>query len=273
MWVFRFAAKTSRRPFQRLVVMILYIFIAFALIWVFAAYQMLVHSDNGKVRMPAIKTVSSLIKRPAVEPKLQIDPEPVTAEPVDCIWPPVAPDGSFPCGYDLMPYSSMQVPKFWTPPDEDFASWRSYMDGEETIFVMIASYRDFQCRETITSAFARATHPERLFIGAVDQLTEGDIGCLDLAVPCEADPSQWMCVHRDQIAVIRLNATESTGPVTARHIGDRMYRGQHYAMQLDAHCLFVRNWDSLLIDQWKSTGNEMAVLRYPTPPCFMTSAL
>jgi hypothetical protein len=31
-------------------------------------------------------------------------------------------------------------------------------------------------------------------------------------------------------------------------------------MQMDAHCKFVRHWDSLIINQFKSTGNEMAVL-------------
>lgn len=33
-------------------------------------------------------------------------------------------------------------------------------------------------------------------------------------------------------------------------------------MQLDAHCLFVRHWDSLIIKQWQDTKNEMAVLRF-----------
>jgi [Skp1-protein]-hydroxyproline N-acetylglucosaminyltransferase len=70
-----------------------------------------------------------------------------------------------------------------------------------------------------------------------------------------------ICKYRDQISVFKMDAQEATGPVTARHVGDRMYRGQHFAMQLDAHCLFVRNWDEKLVNQWKSTKNEMAVLR------------
>jgi hypothetical protein len=52
----------------------------------------------------------------------------------------------------------------------------------------------------------------------------------------------------------------ATGPVTARHIGDRMYRGQYYVMQMDAHCLFVRHWDTFIVRQFKSTHNEMTVL-------------
>lgn len=50
------------------------------------------------------------------------------------------------------------------------------VNGQETIFLMIASYRDFQCRETIESAYRMADHPERLFVGAVDQVVPGDIG-------------------------------------------------------------------------------------------------
>ena len=60
------------------------------------------------------------------------------------------------------------MPRFWEPPkNEDLFKMGSRVNGEETIFLMIASYRDFQCRETITSAFKRADHPERLFIGTI----------------------------------------------------------------------------------------------------------
>ncbi len=125
---------------------------------------------------------------------------------------------------------------------------------------MIASYRDFQCRETITSAYMRSDHPERLFIGAVDQTVPGDIGCLDLEVPCSQDDSQMICKYKDQISVYHMDAQYATGPVTARHVGDRMYRGEYFVMQMDAHCQFVRHWDKKIIDQWRSTHNEMAVL-------------
>ncbi len=118
-----------------------------------------------------------------------------------------------------------QVPKFWSAPEgTDLNTVGSKVNGHETIFLMIASYRDFQCRDTIASAFARADYPDRLFIGAVDQTVPGDIGCLDLEVPCSADPSQLICKHMAQISVYHMDAQYATGPVTARHIGDRMYR-------------------------------------------------
>lgn len=50
------------------------------------------------------------------------------------------------------------------------------------------------------------------------------------------------------------------GPVFARHLGNRLYRGEYFAIQCDAHVDFVKDWDSSIIKQWKSAQNEMAVL-------------
>lgn len=180
-------------------------------------------------------------------------------------WPPVSPDGTIPDadGFDTLPIIGIKVPRFWEAPEGSVINEiGSKVNGFETIFLMIASYRDFQCRETITSAFNSIDHPERLFIGAVDQVVPGDIGCLDIEVPCSQDPDQPICKYRSQIAVFKMDAQYAAGPVTARHIGDRLYRGQYFVAQLDAHCFFVKHWDTFIINQWKQTKNEMAVLRF-----------
>jgi [Skp1-protein]-hydroxyproline N-acetylglucosaminyltransferase len=36
--------------------------------------------------------------------------------------------------------------------------------------------------------------------------------------------------------------------------------GEYFSLQVDSHVRFVADWDEDIIDQWKSTGNEMAVL-------------
>ena len=179
-------------------------------------------------------------------------------------WPPVQKDGTISKedGNETMPIIGLEVPRFWEVPEGvDVNTVGKKVNGHETIFLMIASYRDFQCRETISWAYKRADHPERLFVAAVDQVSPGDIGCLDIEVPCSTDPTQPICVYRDQISVFKVDAMYSTGPVTARHVGDRMYRGEYFVTQMDAHCAFVRHWDTSIINQWRLTGNEMAVLR------------
>ena len=110
------------------------------------------------------------------------------------------------------------------------------------------------------SALSRADSPGRVTVATVQQNTEDGERCDTPVVPCESDPEQPLCKFADQIKIYEMAAEEATGPVYARHLGYRMYRGEAFAMQIDAHVLFVNHWDTDLLLQWESTGNEMAVL-------------
>uniref|UniRef100_A0A7S2Q491 Uncharacterized protein n=1 Tax=Skeletonema marinoi TaxID=267567 RepID=A0A7S2Q491_9STRA len=133
--------------------------------------------------------------------------------------------------------------------------------SERTIFVAIASYRDWQCRDTVTSILSTAAHPERVRVGVVDQIVDGVDGSCDVPhVPCSDDPDQPICLYKNQIDVFQMDAELAVGPVFARHIGHRLYRGEYYAMQSDAHVTFTRGWDDDIISQMESTGDELAVL-------------
>lgn len=85
----------------------------------------------------------------------------------------------------------MQVPKFWSPPvhnNQLFTQEQAMQIGtcaeqdpvtgssvrgtacpisQRTIYVGIASYRDYQCRETLESAFQRAEYPNRVRVGTL----------------------------------------------------------------------------------------------------------
>lgn len=109
----------------------------------------------------------------------------------------------------------MKVPKFWSPPvhnNKQFTREQamkigtcaepdpvtgSVVRGEDcppdqrTIFIGIASYRDYQCRLTLESAFKRAANPKRVRVGVVDQIVVGeDVACDKPVKPCEEDPEQ-----------------------------------------------------------------------------------
>lgn len=147
----------------------------------------------------------------------------------------------------------------------------------ETIFVMIASYRDDQCPHTVQSIFARAAFPERVRVAVVDQRERStDTSCYDSILKyCSGDTSLLhheseevsveegilVCQqYKHLIDVYDMDAQYGVGPVYARHVGYRMYRGEYYALQVDAHVFFVKEWDVQIIHQFRSTGNEMAVL-------------
>mmetsp|Transcript_13569 Transcript_13569/g.27555 ORF Transcript_13569/g.27555 Transcript_13569/m.27555 type:complete len:567 (+) Transcript_13569:160-1860(+) len=133
--------------------------------------------------------------------------------------------------------------------------------SERTIYVAIASYRDYQCRDTVTSIFERAKFPERVRVGVTDQIVEGEDGPCDAPYrPCKEDPEQMLCKYKSQLDVYQVDAPLAIGPVFARHLGHRMYRGEYYYMQSDAHVTFTRNWDEDIISQQEATKNEMTVL-------------
>mmetsp|Transcript_9031 Transcript_9031/g.16712 ORF Transcript_9031/g.16712 Transcript_9031/m.16712 type:complete len:481 (-) Transcript_9031:632-2074(-) len=133
--------------------------------------------------------------------------------------------------------------------------------NERTIFVAIASYRDWQCVDTVTSIFSAATHPERVRVAVVDQIVDGEDGSCDVPrAPCATDPNQPICLHKNQIDVYQMEAELAVGPVFARHIGHRLYRGEYYSMQSDAHVSFTKGWDVDIISQQEATGDELAVL-------------
>lgn len=155
------------------------------------------------------------------------------------------------------PRTGLKVPVFWEPQEGELEQVHK-IDGQPSIFLMVASYRDFQCRETVTAALERATYPSRLVIAVVDQTAPGDTPCDEPFEPCDQKPGQMLCQHH--IKVYRMDSKDATGPVYARHVGYRMYRGEAFAMQVDAHVAFVKDWDESLIHQWEATGNEMAVL-------------
>mmetsp|Transcript_30039 Transcript_30039/g.72938 ORF Transcript_30039/g.72938 Transcript_30039/m.72938 type:complete len:601 (-) Transcript_30039:1364-3166(-) len=181
--------------------------------------------------------------------------------------------------------TEMSVPKFWSPPlhnKQRFTREQAMKVGtcaepdpktgssvrgddcptdERTIFIAIASYRDYQCRDTVASAFERAANPMRVRVSVVDQIVEGeDIRCNEPKEPCDEKPGQALCKYKNQIDVYTVPAVLSVGPVFARHIGYRMYRGEYYATQSDAHVTFTTDWDNDIIDQMEATHNDMAVL-------------
>jgi [Skp1-protein]-hydroxyproline N-acetylglucosaminyltransferase len=177
----------------------------------------------------------------------------------------------------------MTVPKFWNPtcygpqgvrqflgdhgqrlitPEEAEQIGSYSKDGYETIFVSVASYRDPECQPTVEDIFVRAEYPERIRVAVVDQRASDDTvpPCGRPTVPCSQEPEQIMCKFAHLIDVYDVDAMLSVGPVFARHLANRLYRGEYFAMQVDSHVRFIEHWDTNLLGQWKSAKNEMAVI-------------
>jgi hypothetical protein len=174
---------------------------------------------------------------------------------------------------------TIKVPTFWDPPayggvreflgnggrylitKEEADAIGSKHQGEETIFISLASYRDPECRPTVENIFERARLPNRIRVAIIDQRADDeDPFCNRPQKECQEDPEQVLCRYQHLIDYREYDAHLMVGPTFARHIGHRMYRGEHFSMQVDSHVRFVEHWDEDIIAQWNSAGDEMAVL-------------
>jgi hypothetical protein len=190
---------------------------------------------------------------------------------------------------------NLTVPKFWDPieafrpfpggvreflgnngrylitPEEASTIGSYYQQTKETIFVAIASYRDPECYPTVESIFKRSKEPNRIRVAIVDQRisTSSTMTTKDEQDPtcrppttesCRIDPDQILCKYKSNIDWMEYPAQAMVGPVFARHLAHRMYRGEYFVLQIDSHVRFVQDWDEDIIDQWYATGNEMAVI-------------
>lgn len=134
--------------------------------------------------------------------------------------------------------------------------------GRETIYCSVASYRDPECAGTVTDVFERAEYPERVRVAVVEQRSDGDAVCTTPSTgrSCADDPAQTLCRYGHLIDYFEMDARFGVGPVFARHLAHRHYRGEYYAMQIDSHVRFTEHWDTDIVGQWKSAKNESACL-------------
>lgn len=132
----------------------------------------------------------------------------------------------------------------------------------ETIFVSVASYRDKICPTTLKSIYRNSKHPERVFIGVCQQNDVSDVDCIKDGL--KGNLSRF----KPNVRVIRLRHREAKGPTFARFLCSTLYDNEDYYLQIDSHCKFVRNWDSLLIKMikdLKKAGVPKPVLSHYTP--------
>jgi len=139
---------------------------------------------------------------------------------------------------------------------------------DKTIYLSISSYRDRDCPYTLKSAFQNAKYPERLSVGIVQQNCNvqncmtgtgwaekrrwvpqdgPDVDCVEKF--CELNPQ----ICERQIRILRLGEAESYGPFFSRFLNSKLYRGENFYVQIDAHTSFRQDWDDTLLRQMMKT--------------------
>lgn len=124
----------------------------------------------------------------------------------------------------------------------------------ERIFVQIASYRDTDLPNTVRSALRNAEYPERLRFGICWQYDEQSYTDLDAFLQ---DP---------RFRISAFYYEDSGGCCWARHQTNRLYEGEEYTLQIDAHTRFAPKWDSRYLRMIRQIDSPKPLLTtYPAP--------
>jgi Glycosyltransferase (GlcNAc) len=122
------------------------------------------------------------------------------------------------------------------------------------IFVSIAAFCDPFLSHTIQDAISKASRPERLVFGVVDQTPQSRRA--ELSALCA--PAQLRYVQMDPV--------ESRGVCWARSIACSLYQGENFFFQIDSHMLFEPAWDEQLLQLWqdlKKFTHKPIISTYP----------
>ena len=118
-----------------------------------------------------------------------------------------------------------------------------------TIFVSIASYLDPELESTIDSCLSMAASPESVHIGIFDQSYNQNSSLANTS------NASYKWVHY----------TEALGAGFARSEVQKMYRGEDYFLQIDAHSVFTKFWDRRLIQWLDKLPKKSIISMWPMP--------
>jgi len=177
-----------------------------------------------------------------------------------------------------------------------------------SIFMSLASFREYLLKETLVAAFTNAESPDKLFIGAVVQNCFGkvnDDGSIDTTgEPCRTgfvvtgknaagrdqvtvsdappdkngieefctDPEFKNYCDSGQVRVMYVHEPEAVGPAMARYYASKLWGGETYFVQTDSHLQFAKHWDSKYIAEVKVTKNYPKSVLSAYPPGFTAVA-
>ncbi len=200
------------------------------------------------------------------------------------------------------PTADIVIEKYFALVDEYLAPFEeAYRDRpifpireDGSVFMSLGAYRDHLLGETLRQAFKMAAHPDQLFVGAVVQ------NCFGLETSCRtgvevkgkdkngnpitqvsdrppdvngieqfcADPDYVKYCESGQIRVLYVNETESNGPTTARYFASKLWGGETYFVQADAHLRFAKDWDRLYQEELQAAKSYPKAILSSYPPGF-----
>jgi hypothetical protein len=105
-----------------------------------------------------------------------------------------------------------------------------------SIFIQIASYRDFELSKTILSAVNTQSGRHSIHFGVFNLYQKEN----EIYIPTLPN-----------LKVIEKEAPEGLGVGKSRNIANSLYDGEDYYLQIDSHTRFKKNWDQFYVNEVK----------------------
>ena len=121
----------------------------------------------------------------------------------------------------------------------------------DKIFVSIASYRDPQLFETLSSLITMCDHPEKLSVVICEQNDPSDTFSMKEFIANKCVPT-----------IITMNSKDARGPCWARYLIQQHWEGEQYYLQIDSHTRFVQSWDTKLRQDIKTLPEKSCLSNY-----------
>ena len=115
------------------------------------------------------------------------------------------------------------------------------MNKDKTIFISIAAYNEIYIEQTIENALLMAKYPDRLRFGVFSLNSDNKIPSLS---------------EFKNTKLITAQYHDLLGVCSSRVGAIFLYKNEDFYMQIDAHMLFDRNWDEILVNSYYTIVKE-----------------
>jgi hypothetical protein len=124
-----------------------------------------------------------------------------------------------------------------------------------TIFIAMPALDDSELVPTVHDAFAKAKHPEKVFIGvALLYSTRRYVKDFKSSIKKYGDQ-----VRYNETKVTARNVLETLGVGRGRKLAANLYSGEDYVLQVDSHTLFPQDWDEKLTELHKEASQSLGL--------------
>jgi hypothetical protein len=121
-----------------------------------------------------------------------------------------------------------------------------------SIFIQISAYQDHELHKTIKDCINKSSGKNELHFG-VNLIFKED----NITIPCIPN-----------LKIQMSKAPENLGVGIGRYIANKLYDGEDFYLQIDAHTRFIENWDESIINDYnlyKNEGCNPVLTTYPSP--------